>query len=121
MKKNLFILLFTCLSFIAFSQSADSIPAKETVNHYNEIVKVYGIVSGGRWLQSSYLTLINVDGDYPNHALTIMIKDVDRKKFSYTPETFLKGKKILITGKVIEYKGKPEMIITEADQIKVLE
>jgi micrococcal nuclease len=50
-----------------------------------------------------------------------MIKDVDRKKFSYTPETFLKGKKILITGKVIEYKGKPEMIITEADQIKVLE
>lgn len=129
MRKYLYLLFFLSLNFTAFSQTSsplslsttDSIPASETVNHYNETVKVYGTVSGGRWLQTSFLTLINVDGNYPNHALTIMIKDADRKKFSYAPETFLKGKKIVVTGKLIEYKGKPEIIVTEVEQIVVVE
>jgi hypothetical protein len=67
MRKIIFILILAVFSYPAFSQSSsplslsttDSIPAKETVNHYNETVKVYGTVSGGRWLQTSFLTLIN--------------------------------------------------------------
>jgi hypothetical protein len=121
MRKIIFIILLAVFYYPAFSQITDSIPAKETANHYNETVKVYGTVSGGRWLQSSFLTLINVDGNYPNHSLTIMIKDADRKKFTYAPETFLKGKKIVVTGKVIEYKGKPEIVVTKVGQIVVLE
>jgi micrococcal nuclease len=69
-------------------------------------------------LQASFLTLINVDGNYPNHSLTIMIKDADRKKFSYPPETFLKDKKIVVTGKVIEYKDKPEIILQKWSRLK---
>ena len=92
MRKIILILICILLAFSRFSQTTDSIPAKETVNHYNETVKVYGNVSGGFWLQTSFLTLLNVDGNYPNYTLTIMIKDTDRKKFTYAPETFLKGK-----------------------------
>jgi micrococcal nuclease len=121
MKKQLLFLLLIGLSFTAFSQTKDSIPAKEAVNHYNETVKIYGTVSGGRWLESSSITLINIDGAYPNSALTLMMKDADRKKFTFAPETFLKGKKVLITGTVIEYKGKPEIIITEPAQLKMTE
>lgn len=93
MRKYLLILLLAGVAFPALSQTTDSIPAKEAVNHYNENVKIYGVVSGGRWLESSFITLLNVDGAYPNSALTLMIKDADRKKFTYAPETFLKGKK----------------------------
>jgi len=72
-------------------------------------------------LQSSKITLLHIDGDYPNSALTLMIKDEDRSKFSYTQEEFLKDKKILINGKIIGYKEKPEIIVTEQMQIKVLQ
>lgn len=121
MRKYLIIILLAGLSFPALSQTKDSIPAKEAVNHYNEIVKIYGTVSGGRWLESSSITLINVDGVYPNSALTLMMKDADRKKFNYAPESFLKGKKVIINGTVIEYNGKPEIVITEPEQLKVVE
>ena len=121
MHKIIFIFLLTAFTYPAFSQSTDSIPAKEASQHYNESIKIYGIVSGGRWIEKSFMTLINVDGNYPNHALTIMIKDIDRKKFSYAPETFLKGKKIVVSGKVVEFKGKPEVIVTEPGQIMVVE
>ena|SRR6476659_1331403 len=129
MRKYLFIILLASFAFPALSHASsllsinytDSIPAKEAANHYNQTLKVYGTVSGGRWLQSSKVTLINVEGAYPNHALTLMIKDEDRSKFNYAPEEFLKGKKIMVTGKVIEYKGKPEIVVTEAEQIAVLE
>ncbi|MFC5282648.1 hypothetical protein [Pedobacter alpinus] len=101
--------------------STDSIPAKQASQHYNETVKIYGTVSGGRYLEKSFITLLNVDGNFPNHALTIMIKDIDRKKFSYAPESFLKGKKIVVTGKLVEFKGKPEIIVSDVGQIVVVE
>jgi DNA/RNA endonuclease YhcR with UshA esterase domain len=50
-----------------------------------------------------------------------MIKDIDRKKFTYAPETFLKGKKIMVTETVINYKDKTEIIVTKPDQIKILD
>ncbi|WP_157687373.1 hypothetical protein [Pedobacter psychrophilus] len=50
MCKYLFLLLLTGFAFPASAQFLDSIPAKEAINHYNETVKVYGTVSGGRWL-----------------------------------------------------------------------
>lgn len=111
MRKIVHIFLLIAFTYPAFSHASskfsikDNIPAKEANQHYNETIKIYGTVSGGRPLEKSFLTLINVEGNYPNHALTIMIKDTDRKKFSYAPETFLKGKKIVATGKVVEYMG----------------
>ena len=47
-----------------------------------------------------------------------MIKSEDRAKFNFKPEELLKGKYVLETGKVIDYKGKPEIIVTEPSQIK---
>lgn len=48
-----------------------------------------------------------------------MIKSEDRAKFSYKPEEALKGKWVLVRGKLIDYKGKPEIIITEPTQIEI--
>ncbi|WP_017259516.1 hypothetical protein [Pedobacter arcticus] len=50
-----------------------------------------------------------------------MIKDIDRKKFSYAPESFLKRENVVVTGKVVEYKGKAEVVVTEPGQLVVVE
>jgi DNA/RNA endonuclease YhcR with UshA esterase domain len=120
MKKNLLLIIFFCLGFTASSQTIDSISAKDASKYYDKTVKVYGTVSGGRWLQQSKITLINVDGEFPNHALVIMIKDDIRSTFKYEPETFLKGKKVVITGTIIKYRDKPEIIITSEKDISFL-
>ena len=99
MLKNLFILIFIFIGLNVQSQTIDSILAKEAYKYYDKTVKVYGTVSGGRWLQQSKITLINVDEEFPNHALVVMIKDEIRSTFKYEPETFLKGKKVVITAK----------------------
>jgi hypothetical protein len=62
--------------------------------------------------------LIDVGGSRPSELLTLVIKAADRKKFKTTPEGAFKGKKVCITGQIIDYKGKPEIVITDPEQIK---
>ena len=42
-------------------------------------------------------------------------------KFPATPETFYLNKKVLVTGIVKEYKGKSEIILSNPNQIKIVE
>lgn len=121
MQKTLFILLMAFIGYTAQAQTTtDSIPASKASKHIGETLKIYGTVSGGRYFENSSTTLINVDGVYPNSALTLFIKGEVRSKFSYKPEDFLKDKKILISGTIISYKDKPEIIINDPEQIRVL-
>lgn len=100
-----------------FSQT--TIAAKDAARHINEKVTICDQVYGGKFLSASNLTLIDVGGNHPNELLTLIIKGDDRKKFKTAPEDDLKGKKVCITGQLIAYKGKPEIEITNPEQIKV--
>jgi hypothetical protein len=40
----------------------------------------------------------------------------NRAKFG-TPETSLRGKRICVTGKIIDYHGKPEIVLTDPGQV----
>ncbi len=108
------VILFTCLN--AFSQT--KITAKEASKHLNEKVMVCDQVFGGKYLDHSNITLIDVGGNHPHELLTLVIRGNDRKKFKTAPEDTFKGKKVCITGKIVDYKGKPEIMITDPDQIK---
>ena len=60
---------------------------------------------------------LNIGGIYPNQTLTIFIAATDMPKFyvdSYS------GKKIVVRGMVTDYKGKPEIIVTEPNQIRIV-
>jgi hypothetical protein len=63
-------------------------------------------------------TFLNLDKAYPDHIFTAVIWQEDRAKFG-TPETELKGKQICVNGKIQEYQGKPEIILSEKAQLKV--
>jgi micrococcal nuclease len=119
MKKTvIFCLFISLLSQKAFSQK--TIEAKDAAKHINETVTICDKVYGGKYFGNSNITLLDVGGAHPNEYLTLVIKGDDNKKFKGHADEIFRNKKICVTGKIIDYKGKPEMEITEPDQIKEL-
>ena len=57
--------------------------------------------------------LVNVGAEYPNQVLTIVLRG-ETKALSKE----LNGRLIRVTGKVTEYKGKPQIEVREQSQIK---
>ena len=70
-------------------------------------------------LESSGMVFLNLGGDYPNQKLSVVIKGKNRDKFPVSPEIAYKDKTICVTGVIIDYNGKPEIIVTNPEQIKV--
>ena len=64
-------------------------------------------------------TFLNLDQPYPNQIFTIVIWGSDRSGFKDPPETFLRGKRICVTGIIENYHGKPEIIVRSPDQINL--
>ena len=119
MKKIILLTGFIIASAAVKSFAQTSIPAKEAAKHINEKVTVCDTVYGGKFLESANITLIDMGGNHPNELITLLIKGDDRKKFKDAPEVSLKHKLVCVTGQVIDYKGKPEIIVTDPAQIKV--
>lgn len=114
-------LIFVVALFTTFTASAQAkIEAKEASKHINETVTVTGKIFSGKLIASNNMTLLDVNGYNPNQDLTVMIAAADRSKFKGKPEEDFKGREVTITGKIIDYKGKPEIVVTEPDQIKLM-
>lgn len=63
---------------------------------------------------------INMGGRFPNNAFTLVIWESDMANFDYVLTT-LEGKQLAITGRIAEYRGKPQIIVKNSGQIKVME
>jgi len=77
------------------------------------------VVYGGKYIESSGMTLLNLGAAYPRQTMTMVIYDKDRGKWKEDPLKMYDGKKICITGRRTEYKGKPEIIVSDPAQVKV--
>ncbi|OCX54342.1 hypothetical protein BEL04_08780 [Mucilaginibacter sp. PPCGB 2223] len=89
---------------------AKEIDIKDAAQHMNEWVSITAQAYSSRSIGE--MTLVNLGAAYPNQLLTIVLKEgVATLK--------LDGKNITVKGKVIEYKGKPEIEVTDAQQITV--
>jgi micrococcal nuclease len=119
MKKLSIALFITFASATAFAQT--SIAIKDAAKHIGENVTICDKIYGGKFLSGAGLTLIDMGGAHPNEVLTILIKGDDRKKFKDAPEDTFKGKAVCVTGTLVDYKGKPEIVITDPTQIKIAE
>jgi DNA/RNA endonuclease YhcR with UshA esterase domain len=119
MKKTLALIGFVAL--FAFNVTAQTkISPKEAEKHINETVTVTGKVFSGKLITSNNMTLLDIGGFNPNQELTVMIEGTNRGKFKGKPEEDYKGKEVTVTGKIIDFKGKPEIVVTEPEQIKVV-
>jgi nuclease S1 len=91
-------------------QTATSIDSKDAAKHYGENVVISDKVYGYKDLGS--MVLVNIGGEYPDQLLTIVLRG-DAKSMAQS----INGKVIKVTGKLVEYKDKPEIVVTDASQI----
>ena len=99
------------------------ITAADAKNHVGEVQTVRGKVVSAKFLADSKgaPTILNLDERYPDEVMSIVIWDSDRPKFKEPPENFYKGKTIYVTGKIILYQEKPEIVVKDPSQIVVKE
>ena len=92
----------------------------EIENYIDKDVKICTKVFGTKQLTSgSKPTFINCGAAYPNSPLTIVILFEDLENFKENPANFYDGKNICVTGKLIMYKGKPEIVVKKENDIEV--
>jgi hypothetical protein len=110
-----FAVLFPALTLLA----ADPIPSAQAKDHINETGTVCGKVADARYLESgSRPTFLNFDKKFPDHTFTAFIAGENREKFG-TPEKDYLEKDVCVTGKIVLFNGKPEIVLTEPSQIKL--
>jgi len=69
--------------------------------------------------QKAHLLFLNVGGNYPDAPFTLVIWNDVRKQFKHIPGDIFKGKAVCIYGKIILYKDKPEIVISNPSQIRI--
>jgi micrococcal nuclease len=109
MKKILTAILLVSAGFCANAQQ--QIKIEDAPSHEGDSVTICSKVYGGKYFANakSAITLLNVGGLYPDALLTVLIKPENRTAFANKPEEFYIGKEVCITGKIIMFKGKPEI------------
>jgi hypothetical protein len=119
MKRALLLLGITFFVIAAYAQPQVGIDSVK--NYEGQIVKVCTKVYGGKYLESvkGSPTLINCGANYPNALLTILIWGDKRGNFKNPPEKYYTDKTICVIGKVVIYKGSPEIIVNNENQIEV--
>jgi DNA/RNA endonuclease YhcR with UshA esterase domain len=118
MKKIVLINVFALL--LAFTASAQKvISAADAAKHINEKVTICEKVFSTKLITPSNMTFLDLGGFHPNQMLTVVIKGEDRSKFKDAPDEYFKGRNVCVTGTVIDYKGKPEIVVSDPSQIKI--
>ena len=112
-----FIMLFPVM--IAAAQSP--VPAKDAAKHVGEKVTICDKVFGGRYFETAkdQPTLLNMGDAYPNNPFTFVIYGDDRKKFSWKPEEYLINKEVCVTGEIKDYRGKPQIVVSDTTQVVI--
>lgn len=85
---------------------------EEVKNSTGKTVTVSGKVFSSRDIGS--MVLVNLGAAYPNQLLTVALKGKAKELGSQ-----LENKTITVEGEVVDYKGKPEIIITDPAKIKL--
>jgi DNA/RNA endonuclease YhcR with UshA esterase domain len=113
--KKLFIALLFVLA--AAPALAETIPAAEAKNHIGKDVTVEGVVSGVHHAASGKVIFIEIGGRYPGNPFSAVIFKDHFSKFPSVDS--LAGKTVDITGRIKDYRGRPEIALDDPEQLKV--
>lgn len=91
---------------------------KAADQHYGKIVTIEGKIVLTKNI--GRICFLNFDPDYRN-TFTAVIKRDNYSHFPKDPENFYRGKKVRVTGTIRKWKGAPEMILSTAEEIEVIE
>lgn len=116
--KTLVLTIGICLgNLYAFSQSA--IRVADIRKHIADSITTSDKIFGGRSIEHNNVTILYIGGQFPEQLFTIQIKEPARTQLNLKhPEDF-KGRKIKVTGKVVELGGKPSIVVTDSRQLQI--
>ena len=118
MKKYILIGITVFLTAFYSSCFSQTITPKQAQDYVGKKVTVCGEVSNIFYYErgKGSPTFIDMGGNYPNQEFDVVIWEENRKKFSYDIES-LEDSKICVTGRIKEYRGKPEIVVSNPTQI----
>jgi DNA/RNA endonuclease YhcR with UshA esterase domain len=99
----------------AVSAYAQTLQPTDAKTHVGQTVTVEGAVANVHTVASG-VTFIDMGGHYPDNVFTAVILPGDAGKFPDVNS--LIGKTVAVTGAVRLYQGKPEILLTDAAQLK---
>jgi hypothetical protein len=117
--KNLYC-TFLILFFAGMVNAQTGIKLEDVSRHIGDSVTVCGKVADMRYFENSKgkPTFLNIGAKFPNQQLTVLIWDNVRTQCSGKVEDLL-NKEICITGRIILYKERAEIVIDKPEQILV--
>ena len=123
-KRSVNAALFSFLIVTLFCVNAQSqvkkLTATEAKDHIGEQATVCGKVASTRYAATTRgkPTFLNFDKPYPTQIVTVLIWGENREKFG-TPEKKYRDKQVCVTGKITEYRGAAEIVVSDPQSIDV--
>jgi len=114
------LLLLTPLGVRARPPQVKKLTAAEAKDHIGEQATVCGKLASTRYAATSRgkPTFLNLDKPYPSQVFTILIWGENRDKFG-TPEEKYRDKQVCVTGKITEYRGTPEILVSDPQSLEI--
>jgi DNA/RNA endonuclease YhcR with UshA esterase domain len=94
-----------------------NIPASEAQKHTNAMAVVTGTVVEVN--RTSRMIYLNFDKPFPNQPFAAVVFQDKTNLFPHVEQ--LKGKTVEVTGKIIEYRNRPEIKLESTNQLKIVE
>jgi len=115
--KRTLLILMVLLGIALF---AAPFSARDAGAHIGEKGVVCGKVEGGFYGKNlrGHPTFLNLDGHYPDQPFTVVIWGEHRHLFGQ-PEKSLRGRHICVSGRIVEYQGKPQVVLRSPAQLNV--
>jgi len=116
--KSIYLVLIFMLCHAVSAQ--ESIGDADLSKYVNKQIQYCDQVSGTFVSKGeNQVILLNLGADYPDQKMVVAIFGKSLKDFDYKPDEFLNGKMICVKGKLVLYKGKPEIVVKSQKQIEV--
>jgi DNA/RNA endonuclease YhcR with UshA esterase domain len=112
MKKIIVLGFLFALLISVSAYSQDQVSSKDAKDYIGKTIQVKGVVSGIFTSQKGN-TFINFDEKSPNQTFTAAIFSDSNIDISKIKE----GSVLTVFGEIKEYKGKPEIVISNSEQI----
>lgn len=104
--------------------ATNNITAVDAVKYIGQNKTVCGTVASTNYAPEKLKTYLNIDKAFPDQVFTAVIEgqpshDTFKTAITGNPSDFYKTKNVCVTGQIIDYKGKPQIMLTTPTQVKV--
>lgn len=113
-----FVLIPAFVLFTLSCSAQKKIAAKDAAKHSGETLMICDKVYATEPVKGENLTLLYL-GSETGQYLTALVKGPENTKFRWHPERDFKGRNVCLSGKIVDYKGKPAIYVTDATQLKI--